>query len=112
MSEEAYDVGGGYDQTQTRFTAPAAGRYLFTCGGWGNANANGDRYAYCFRPSWGDYTHIGGGNYCLIDSPVSGYAEIIQLQKDDYVDFHMFTSIATTMGAGTHRFWWTGQLIG
>lgn len=106
-----YNVGGHWDSSSQRFNAPVTGSYVFFCGGWCNASGNGDRYAYSFRVNGAGLGFIGGGNYCLVDSPMAGYSKMLNLTAGDYVEIIMFSASSMTLG-GSHTFNFGGYLFG
>ena len=104
--------GTNWSNSTDRFTAPVAGVYYFYCGGWAVSAANGSRYAYTFKHQNGNhYDFIGGGNYCLVDSPMDGFSKAIKLSAGEWVELWGYSSVATTWGGG-HRFFWGGYLLG
>lgn len=105
----SYDIASNY--SGGRFTAPVAGRYLFYAGGWSSISSNGERYAWSAVVNGGSQTFIGGGNYCLTDTPLSGYSIVYNLAAGDYVDLLAFSAVGGTWGAGTHRVYWGGYLL-
>jgi hypothetical protein len=109
ITTESYDIGSNY--SGGRFTAPVAGRYLFYASGWASINANGERYAWCARVNDGGLFYIGGGNYCLTDSPLAGYSIVYNLSAGDYVDLWVFSAAGGTWGGGSHSVWWGGYLL-
>lgn len=106
-----FNVGGHWSSSAQRFTAPVTGNYVFYAGGWATANASGERYAYSFSVNGGGFAFIGGGNYCLGDSPMVGYSRQIRLNAGDYVDAYMFSAVGCTLG-GPHMFEFGGYLLG
>ena len=104
--------GTNWSNSTQRFTAPVAGIYHFFVGGWSVSASNGSRYAYTFKHTNGNYyNYIGGGNYCLTDSPMDGFSRTIKLSAGEWVELWGFSSVATTWGGG-HRFFWGGYLLG
>ena len=101
-----------WSNSTDRFTAPVAGIYYFYCGGWATSASNGSRYAYTFKHQNGNhYDFIGGGNYCLVDSPMDGFSRTIKLSAGEWVELWGYSSVSTTWGGG-HRFFWGGYLLG
>ena len=112
MTTEAYDIGGNYGTLIAgRFVAPVAGRYLFYFGGWGNGSTVDARYGVSATVNGGPQYYIGGGNYSLVDTPLSGYSVIHNLSVYDYVELSYFSAIANTWGGG-HYVYWGGYLLG
>jgi hypothetical protein len=109
LTVELYDISSNY--SSGRFTAPVAGRYFFYAGGWSSILSNGERYAFSAIVNGGPLTFIGGGNYCLTDSPLSGYSIVYSLAAGDFVDLQVFSAVGGTWGAGTHRVFWGGYLL-
>ena len=101
-----------WSNSTQRFTAPVTGVYHFFVGGWATSASNGSRYAYTFKHTNGNhYNYIGGGNYCLVDSPMDGFSRTIKLSAGEWVELWGFSSVSTTWGGG-HRFFWGGYLLG
>jgi hypothetical protein len=109
MTSEQYDITNNY--SSGRFTAPVAGRYLFYAGGWAVISSNGERYAFCARVNNGGLFYIGGGNYCITDSPLSGYSIVCDLAANDYVDLWLFSAVGGQWGGGSHSAWWGGYML-
>ena len=113
LTQESYDIGSNYNASNGRFTAPVAGRYFFYAGGWSQIGSasNGERYAFCARVNDGALTFIGGGNYCIGDTPLSGYTLVCNLAASDFVDLWVFSAVTGTWGSGSHRTYWGGYLL-
>ena len=113
LTQESYDIGSNYNASNGRFTAPVAGRYFIYAGGWAQIGSasNGERYAFCARVNDGALTFIGGGNYCIGDTPLSGYTLVCNLAASDYVDLWVFSAVTGTWGSGSHRTYWGGYLL-
>ena len=113
LTQESYDIGSNYNASNGRFTAPVAGRYFFYAGGWAQIGSasNGERYAFCARVNDGALTFIGGGNYCIGDTPLSGYTLVCNLAASDFVDLWVFSAVTGTWGSGSHRTYWGGYLL-
>jgi hypothetical protein len=113
LDAETYDIGGVYDPSNRRFTAPVAGRYLFTFtasvmelgGGQYNAvfiKVNGAATGYRFRAP-GNRTNSEWGG-------ISGNA-ILNLAANDYVElFGYVASGYIRLVAGEAI--WGGHLLG
>lgn len=112
MTTEAYDVSSNYGtSTAGRFIAPVSGRYLFYFGGWSSISSNGERYAVCATINGGGYNYIGGGNYCITDSPLNNYTVVHNLSAGDYVDLMAFSAVGGTWGSNPHYVYWGGYLL-
>jgi hypothetical protein len=109
ITSEQYDITNNY--SSGRFTAPVAGRYLFYAGGWAVIGSSGERYAFCARVNNGGLFYIGGGNYCSVDSPLSGYSIVCDLAANDYVDLWLFSAVGGQWGGGSHSAWWGGYML-
>ena len=111
--DEEYDTLDNWSTSTNKFTAPEAGKYLFYAGAWspGNTN-NGDRYAFSATINGGAQNYITGGNYCSVDSPMSGYSVVLNLAQNDYVELYCFSAIATTIGGAGHKLFFGGYLLG
>lgn len=107
-----FNVGSAYNSANSRFTAPVAGYYLFTSGGWSSAASPDVRYATSFNKNGAGFSYLSGGSYSEVDSPMNGASEIIYLNANDYVELFGFSPIAATWGGGSHVFWWCGRLLG
>ena len=107
-----FNIGGNYSTVNSRFTAPVAGRYVFSAGGWSNGTTVNERYAYSFTVNGGGQFYLSGGSYSNADTPMVGAAELITLNANDYVEVYAFSAIACTWGGGTHSFWWGGYFLG
>lgn len=113
LTTEAYDIVGSYGTvTPGRFVAPIAGRYLFYFGGWSVGNTIDARYAVSAVVNNGTQLFIGGGNYCAVDSPLSGYSIVHNLGAGDFVDLQYYSAISTTWGGYPHVVYWGGYLLG
>jgi hypothetical protein len=109
LTVESYDIGSNY--SSGRFTAPVAGRYFFYAGGYSSISSNDERYAWSAVVNGGPQTFIGGGNYCLVDSPLAGYSVVYNLAAGDYVDLFVFSAVGGTWGPSTHRVFFGGYLM-
>jgi len=87
-----YNIGSHYDTTNNKFTAPVAGRYLFTCAI--NTFSNGADNQY------GTFLYVNGSNYIALarhyargdgDMVASGSA-VLQLAANDYVEMYSYNS--------------------
>ena len=108
------NVGGHYSASNSRFTAPVAGVYVFSVGGYIGSNNNAERYAFCFRvnANSGGSSYISGGTQASVDAPMGTHTQAIKLNANDYVTVTMFTPNAETLGANYHRMWFNGYLLG
>ena len=107
-----YNIGSHYDTSNNRFTAPVAGRYLFTCAVNSYTNGDGSQYAATL--------YLNGANYMLLgrhyaggdgDMVVSGSA-VIQLAASDYVEMWSYNT-DTSYGFSSGTLWqtFTGCLL-
>lgn len=112
FSNTSFNVGSNFSSSTSRFTAPVSGYYLFSAGGWANANSSGSRYAFSLTVNGGAYLMISGGPYSATDSPMNSHSEPIYLNANDYVELHGFSAVSTIWGNGSHVFWWAGRLLG
>ena len=104
--------GTNWSNSSQQFTAPVTGVYHFFVGGWANGNNTGQRYGYTFKHTNGNnYSYIGGGNYCITDSPMDGFSRTIKLSAGEWVELWGFSAITNVWGGG-HRFFWGGYLLG
>jgi hypothetical protein len=110
LSTVVFNTGLHYNPSNSRFTAPVNGQYIFTVGGWSSANSAGSRYATSFSINGGGQGFLSGGSYCATDSPMNTHSEAFYLSANDTVDLFGFSAISTTWGGG-HVFWWSGYLL-
>ena len=107
-----HNVGNHYSASNSRFTAPIAGVYLFSVGGYIPANNSTERYAFAFHVNNNGGAYIGGGTQASIDAPIGTLTQAIKLNANDYVTVMMYTPNAETLGASFHRMWFNGYLLG
>jgi len=107
-----YNIGSHYDTSNNRFTAPVAGRYLFTIAI--NTYTNGADNQY------GSFLYLNGSNYIALarhyargdgDMVASGSA-ILQLAANDYVEMWSYNN-DTSFGYSSGTLWqgFTGCLL-
>ena len=113
LGGENNDIGSNYNSSTYRFTAPVAGRYLFTLSssvnalGGGTFNAiyitkNGNGTSFRFRAPGNLSSSTWGG--------IAGSA-ILNLAASDYVELNAYTQSGTiTLQANETR--WCGYLLG
>lgn len=107
-----FNDGGNWNSGTQRFTAPVSGRYLFSVGGWTSGSVNGERYAYSFAVNGSYISFISGGNYCVTDSPMSGFTDTLKLNAGDYVELYYYSAQVCTWGGGSHTFHMSANLLG
>ena len=103
------NVGGHYNTSNGRFTAPITARYVFHFFSIYTGNATGDSiemYKNGARMYGGDvhFTNSVGGNWDTVH-----YSRVIQLSSGDYV--HMQTRTGHTFH-GNHWGGWSGYMLG
>lgn len=106
------NVGSHYSTSNSRFSAPIAGVYFFSTGGYIQANNSTERYGFDFRVNGIGGTYIGGGTQAAVDAPIGSFTRTISLNVNDYVEVWMYTPNAETLGASYHRMWFNGYLVG
>lgn len=106
------NVGNHYTTANSRFTAPVDGVYLFSTGGYIQADNSTERYGISFYVNGSGGLHIGGGTQADVDAPLGTVTQAIKLSASDYVQVRMFTPNAETLGASYHRMWFNGYLLG
>ena len=109
FATELFDVGGHYDTSNGRFTAPVAGKYFFYCNLLIDNNASAGIYnAKLYKNgSWSGITftytyHLGGSNY----HHMSG-SGLLSLAANDYVQVNATSGFHN--GSETN---WGGFLVG
>lgn len=107
-----YNVGNCWNSGNGRFTAPVAGKYVFYSGGWASYNGAGNRYAMSFTTNSFGTIYISGANTSAADTPMASSPIVLDLAANDYVNFQMFSSVAQTLGGGSHRFYYGGYFLG
>jgi hypothetical protein len=110
---EKFDVGGHFDNTTGRFTAPVAGRYLFTLNAMHSGAMAGDSQWRIYKNGsnyqGSNQTNDGSSwNQCTI-------VAVIDLAVNDYVDPYAYSNNTNTskyaVYAGTYS-GWHGYFIG
>ena len=101
-----YNRGNNYSATNSRFTAPVAGVYMFKAQVWSySTNPSATRFGVNGTSVWGSYgneaTQIGFNGYALV--------EIFYLGVNDYVE--VFNRLGTTYTDGGYSLF-SGVLLG
>jgi len=98
-----HNIGSHYVNSTGRFTAPVAGRYLFTAGLW--AQAGSDDFVMIAK----NQTGTGAGAHAVNSSATSGTVSVVfNLAVNDYVSLHCGYAIQ----GSTPRNFFSGQLLG
>ena len=110
----AWQVGTGYSTTNKRFTAPVAGRYLFTF--VGTMTSNGDHVYNAIY-----YIVNGSGTATRMRMVATAAASdwggitgavILSLAQNDYVELSKYTDGSNTITAPINESRWCGYLLG
>ncbi|MEQ1734025.1 MAG: hypothetical protein ABL940_10145, partial [Bacteroidia bacterium] len=108
-------AGTPYNTVLGEFTAPRAGFYRFTIGGYSSTPTTGADLRYAMGVSInGTLKSFTGGNYSAFDTPMATYTQVIKLAVGDKIKPNIFSSIAATLGsAGVgHIFTFQGEFVG
>jgi len=104
-----------YDVSTGTFTAPKAGYYRFSIGGYVQTAATlpDDHFAVAFVKN-ATFNRFCGAQLSTPDTPVPGCSGVIALAAGDTVSLASYTTIAATFGsAGVgHFFWFQGEFAG
>jgi len=106
MTSTNYNVGGHYNTSNGRFTAPIAGRYLFWCALYNNSSLSGRRIRADINGGagvWGQNQSSSGSDWTA-----SGIAD---LSTGDYVSMVSAYSDTVVFHDANHSVW-GGYLIG
>lgn len=88
------DTQGNFSTSTGRFTAPVAGNYLFTAGGYATTpGVNHERYAFAVYKN-SSMQQFCGGNLSAADSPLAGTPIVINCAAGDYLELYMFSAAA------------------
>ena len=110
----SWQVGTGYSTTNKRFTAPVAGRYLFTF--VGTMTSNGDHVYNAIY-----YVVNGSGTAIRMRMVATAAASdwggitgavILTLAQNDYVELSKYTDGSNTITAPINESRWCGYLLG
>ena len=112
-NETVYNVGGHWDGTNNRFTAPVDGVYTFKC--WSNVRRYSATVIY-----WRFLINGTGGGYYFYDSMDNGdWRQIVgtvdlELSENDYVDLYLNSNDgASFLDYSTTNHWngFSGHLV-
>jgi hypothetical protein len=98
-----YNTGNHYVNSTGRFTAPVAGKYLFSCGLWAQGNSN--NWVHIRRNGVGDHAGFHVHNTSASSGTVS---VVLQMAANDYVSIVCYFDIQNS----TPRNHFSGCLIG
>jgi hypothetical protein len=115
LNTGCYNVGGHWNASNNRFTAPVDGTYMFM-NIWhyaGSSTTSGSRYSV----NGGSYFSYSGTMYSSDGAAINPHMHVayFKLNAGDYVDLHIgYTRSGTLYGTTTAltRTHWSGQLIG
>lgn len=107
--------GDAWNGTTNRFTAPFAGFYRFSAGGYSvTPTASTDaRVAVGFYRN-GALDSFSGAQLSVSDTPMPSHTQVMSLAAGDTVEAWGFSTIALTLGstAQGHVFWFQGEYLG
>lgn len=109
-------AGTTYDFASGVFTAPKAGYYRFSLGGWSSASAASPdtRIGFDFTKN-GVGQAISGGQISATDTPLPSFSYTMHLAVGDKVGVSCYTPGAITLGGnggGDYLFWFQGEFVG
>jgi hypothetical protein len=118
LDAKEYDTfqSGEYDSSQSRFTASKSGYYRFYSGGYStsySASPEG-QVKIGFRVN-GTLNAVGGGLLSSSqDSSFPMFVKVLHLEKGDYVEAVIYTSVSISIGSSSagHKYWFQGEYIG
>jgi hypothetical protein len=106
-----HNIGGHFNSSTGRFTAPIAGQYAFYAGGYLESQALNERYGIAVPINAGGRPMITGGGAPSVDTPMSAHFIIRNLAAGDFVTLDVFLPTARSIGTGAHSLWFGGHLI-
>ena len=84
MQTEQFDIGGNYDNSTYKFTAPFAGIYMFCWNSWSNTNSDGDYQCSLMVDDSVVFTNGNEGNgECFTTIVNLAASAVVHLQADD-----------------------------
>lgn len=104
-----------WDPATSIFTAPYAGYYRFSAGGFiSTPTAGTDMRMATGIVKNGAIESFSGANLSAADSPTPSHVQVLLLVPGDQIEADVFSPIAVNLGAGSagHGFWFQGEYLG